>query len=182
MSAPGEFKKKDQVLPNVVLSVFKLQLDRSVRDNYLRELHSAGWTLTAIGEAAGLTRERARQIAKESHFTPSGFPVPVPPRKPVLEKPNYVEPEPELLKRLLELQPLAQKVRFNASSYRSEAEEYTRLLAKCHLEQGVTLYRLALRLGVTHGALRFRLVRYGYLRTTGKSRSYTPVDRENRAL
>jgi hypothetical protein len=176
------FKIKDQALPSVVVSVFKLKLSRDVRNNYARELFAAGWTLTAIGEAANLTRERIRQILKEPSFKVSGFPVPQPPRKPAAEKATYLEPEPELLTRLLELQPLAQQVRSNGSAFRKEAEEYTRLLAKAHLEEGVTLYRLAMRLGVTHGALRFRLVRYGYMRTTGKSKSYRPVDTNNRAV
>lgn len=177
-----EVRKHDQVLPAVVAAVLRQKLDRETRDNYIRELHAAGWTLTAIGQAASMTRERARQIAGAGSFKPSGFAVPQPPKKQKAPTPTYVEPNPTILGRLLELQPLAQKVRGGSSAYRSEAEEYTKLVAKAHLEDGVTLYRLAKRLGVTHGALRFRLVRYGYLRTTGKSRSYQPVDLQNRAV
>jgi hypothetical protein len=45
----------------------------------------------------------------------------------------------------------------------------------------VTLYRLAKRLGVTHGALRFRLVRYGYKQAiSAESKAYTPILQQNR--
>jgi hypothetical protein len=81
----------------------------------------------------------------------------------------------------LELQPLAQKVRGSGSAYRKEAEEYTALINHAHMVEGVTLYRLAKRLGVTHGALRFRLVRYGYITPkTGVSGVYKPVAMANR--
>jgi hypothetical protein len=93
----------------------------------------------------------------------------------------YIEPSPETLKRLLELQPYAQQVRSSGKKYRAEAEEYTSLLNHAHTVEGVTLYRLAKRLGVTHGALRFRLVRYGYKKTvTATSKVYNPIIKENR--
>jgi hypothetical protein len=72
-------------------------------------------------------------------------------------------------------------VRSNGKKYREEAEEYTKLLNHAHTVEGVTLYRLAKRLGVTHGALRFRLVRYGYKKpVTATSKVYTPILKENR--
>ena len=94
------------------------------------------------------------------------------------------EPEPETLARLLELQPLAQLVRSHSPKYRAEAEEYAALVWKAHKEQKVTLYRLAKCLGVTHGALRFRLVRYGYMTPAkgGKSRSYQRIMDKNRVV
>lgn len=175
-----ESQVKNQRLPKVVFDAFGIKLNRSDRDNYIRELLSVGWTLTSLGEATGMTRERIRQIAHTTVFTTSGLPVPRPPLKPAKVKPTYVEPSAEILERLLELQPLAQKVRSSSSKYREEAEEYTRLIAHAHLDQGVTLYRLAKRLGVTHGALRFRLVRYGYLLTAGKSKVYNRIEPANR--
>jgi hypothetical protein len=171
---------KYQALPAVVLSIFSVGLSRSDRDNYVRELSAAGWTQSSIGVAAKLSRERVRQILVSPEFKVTGFVVPKPPRKPEPAKVEYIEPEPAMLSRLLELQPLARQVRSNSPMYRSEAEEYTRLLAKAHIEGGVTLYRLAKRLGVTHGAIRFRLVRYGFLNTTGKSKSYRKVNEKNR--
>jgi hypothetical protein len=72
-------------------------------------------------------------------------------------------------------------VRSNGKAYREEAEEYTKLLNYAHTVEGVTLYRLAKRLGVTHGALRFRLVRYGYKKpVTATSKVYNPILKENR--
>ena len=101
----------------------------------------------------------------------------------VLAPPVYIEPSPENLARLLELKPLAQKVRYDHTTYRKEAEEYSALIWHVHSVEGVTLYRLAKRLGVTHGALRFRLARYGYkLPKTAKSPCYTPIKQENRAV
>jgi hypothetical protein len=94
---------------------------------------------------------------------------------------EFVEPSPETLKRLLELQPYAQQVRSYGKAYRKEAEEYTWLVNYAHTVEGVTLYRLAKRLGVTHGALRFRLARYGYKSpVSGASKAYTPILEENR--
>jgi hypothetical protein len=107
--------------------------------------------------------------------------LPNPPAKPVKTPPSYIEPSPETLARLLELQPYAQQVRSNGSKYREEAEEYTELLDYAHRVEGVTLYRLAKRLGITHGAIRFRLVRYGYKDPiTATSKVYTPILAENR--
>jgi hypothetical protein len=97
--------------------------------------------------------------------------------------PPYIEPTPETLARLLELQPNAQKVRFNSTKFRKEAEEYTALINHAHTIERVTLYRLAKRLGVTHGALRFRLARYGYKEPpTATSRAYQVVLEKNRAI
>jgi len=81
------------------------------------------------------------------------------------------------LERLLELQPDAQKNRHNSNEFWDAAKEYTALVWEVHNQDGVTLYRLAKRLGLTHGALRFRLARYGYkLPQTGVSKVYTRID------
>jgi transcriptional regulator with GAF, ATPase, and Fis domain len=109
------------------------------------------------------------------------FVVPVPPQHEVKAKREFIEPDPESLARLLELQPMAKQVRSHATRFRAEAEEYTALIAKLHEEDGVTLYRLAKRLGVTHSALRFRLARYGYkLSDSGVSKVYQPINPKNR--
>ena len=139
-----------------------------------------------IGEEMGLTRERVRQIAQTSDVDSTETPkllveIPEPPIKVEKPKPEYIEPHPDTLARLLELQPYAQQVRANGKKYREEGEEYTRLINHAHTVEGVTLYRLAKRLGVTHGALRFRLVRYGYKEPlTATSKVYTPILPENR--
>jgi len=154
-------------------------------------LREAGWTLESIASPLGMSRERVRQIAnlvydfdsarRESQA--NGLAVPVPPVREKKERKETVprpQPTADNLARLLELQPLVQQVRANSPRYREEAEEYTKLIAHEHNDRGVSLYRLAKELGVTHGALRFRLVRYGYKETASESRVYKPILESNR--
>jgi hypothetical protein len=177
--------KKNQMLPQHIFEAFEDIIDSDTRDQLIRELRAQHWTLEAIAAASHLTRERVRQITVAAPSSElvlnTGVSIPTPPLKPERVRPTYIEPTPETLARLLELQPLAQQVRSNGKKFRAEAEEYTALLNHAHVVEGVTLYRLAKRLGVTHGALRFRLVRYGYktpLHATSKV--YTPILAENR--
>jgi transcriptional regulator with XRE-family HTH domain len=181
-----------QTLPFIATVALNTIEDKDMRAAYIYALRIKGWKLQALADALGLTRERIRQIeAKASpaliiHVLadPGSFPVPELDMVEieVLAPPVYIEPSPETLARLLELKPLAQKVRYDHSTYRKEAEEYSALIWHAHSVEGVTLYRLAKRLGVTHGALRFRLARYGYkLPQTAKSKCYTPIKETNRA-
>lgn len=189
MSDEKKYIKKNQRLPESIRKAFNKTSDNAERDYLIKQLVDANWTYEAISNASGLTRERIRQIAnaneslaKEFSFD-LGIEIPEPPQKEERSKREYVEPSPETLARLLELQPLAQQVRANGKKYRAEAEEYTRLLNHAHKVEGVTLYRLAKRLGITNGAIRFRLVRYGYLKPkTAKSKVYNPVIKQNRAI
>lgn len=179
-----KYIKKNQQVPDYIANFFKTPIDVTTRDHLIRSLCNKHWTYEAVAAACDITRERVRQISLSA---PSDarislpFDIPEPPIKPERPKPVYVEPSEETLSRLLELQPYAQQVRSNGKKYREEAEEYTKLLNYAHTVEGVTLYRLAKRLGVTHGALRFRLVRYGYKKpVTAKSKVYTPIISENR--
>ena len=187
MSEEKNYIKKNQTLPEEIRVAFsKVKSDAPKRDLLIKLLVEANWTYEAISNASGLTRERIRQISNASEKLAEEFnfeiKIPEPPVKPERPKPQYIEPHPDTLKRLLELQPYAQQVRSNGTKYREEAEEYTALLNHAHTVEGVTLYRLAKRLGVTHGALRFRLVRYGYKKPiTATSKVYNPVRKENRA-
>lgn len=180
-----KYVKKNQQLPQEIHEVFKEIVSDDVRNQLIRELRHTGWTLESISLASNLTRERVRQISNTTPDAPFDvrevIDIPEPPIKVEKPKPVYVEPHPDTLARLLELQPYAQQVRSNGKKYREEAEEYTKLLNHAHTVEGVTLYRLAKRLGVTHGALRFRLVRYGYKTpVTATSKVYTPIVAENR--
>lgn len=176
-------------VPTVAVNIIK---DKGLRNAYIYALRMKGWTLQSIADAIGVTRERVRQIETSATpfniltvlADPGQYPVPELPtvEVEVAGQPVYVEPSEETLKRLLELQPAAQAVRYDHKANRVAGEEYTALLWHAHSVEGVTLYRLAKRLGVTHGALRFRLVRYGYLTTNGKSKSYHPVKQQNRAV
>lgn len=182
-----EYRKTQLTLPAEVVAAFNsLGDDLDARNVYSAALRRAGWTLQSISAATGVTRERIRQI--NSGVTddalkalPDTLPVPSPPAKAVRERKQYLEPDAAKLARLLELQPLAQQNRHNSGEFRQAAEDYTALVWEIHNEDGVTLYRLAKRLGVTHGALRFRLARYGYkLPESGVSKVYTRIDPEHR--
>lgn len=181
-----EKKKRLVKLPQEVRDTFLKIRDSELRNSYIKALRNEGWTLASISEATGMTRERVRQIASDTEASATnaeGLTIPRLPLKPVKEPRVIREPSPERLARLLELQPLAQQVRSNALRFRAEAEEYTNLLWKVHSEEGVTLYRLAKSLGVTHSAIRFRLIRYGYLKSSSevKSKVYQPIAEKNRA-
>jgi transcriptional regulator with XRE-family HTH domain len=184
-----KYKKHKITLPQEVVDKFTaISADRD-RNAYMKALRERGWTLESIAAVSDVTRERVRQItggipmSEALRVVIDGYPVPEPPKydekTPASDK--YFEPTPETLSRLLELQPFAQQVRSYGMQYRQEAEEYTWLVNYAHTVEGVTLYRLAKRLGVTHGALRFRLVRYGYKQPiSAQSKAYTPILRENR--
>jgi len=181
-------------LPNDVQNDLARHAGNTLTLPYLaRVLRDSGWTLSAIAEPLGLTRERVRQIINSAtdkdyeslaDFANSiGFEIPAPPPKPVLEeRKKSVRPTvgQENIERMLELQPFARQVRSNSPLYRAEGEEYTRLIAYEHLERGVSLFSLSKELGVTHGALRFRLVRYGYKEATSEHKVYKPISQENR--
>lgn len=182
-----EYRKTGHTLPqNVVTAFNSLGDDLEARNLYSAALRRKGWTLASISAATGVTRERVRQI---NAAVPEGaeneisfdLPLPTPPAKLVRARKTYVEPDPAKLERLLELQPDAQQNRHNSEEFREAAEAYTALVWEVHNQDGVTLYRLAKRLGVTHGALRFRLARYGYKEPeSGVSKVYTRIMPEHR--
>lgn len=157
---------------------------------YIYALSEKKWTLVSMADVLGLSRERVRQLkeaadpTKARALVAAGFPVPDLPTYEI-EVPDHsyvVNPSEDTLRRLLELQPFAQKVRYNHKNNREAAEEYTRLLNHAVTSEGVTVFRLAKLLGVTHGAIRFRLARYGYLTPkTGKSKVYQKIKTENRS-
>lgn len=185
--------RKPMALPYSTVDVLLAHAyDPEVLKAHIFVLREAGWTLESIASPLGMSRERVRQIAnqvwdfdsarRESKVNGMEF-VPAPPPRPVRER-KEIQPRPrpteDNLARLLELQPLVQQVRANSPRFRAEAEEYTKLIAHEHNDRGVSLYRLAKELGVTHGALRFRLVRYGYKQTNSESRVYKPILESNR--
>ena len=179
-----------QTLPFIATAAVNLVEDAPTRAAYVKALRMKGWTLQAIASALGVTRERIRQIENTAspsllvHIlsNPGNFPVPeLEMREVEVADPTLIVPSEATLKRLLELQPSAQKVRWDHAEHRAVAEEYTALLWHAHSVEGVTIYRLAKCIGVTHGAIRFRLARYGYIQPiTGKSKAYTPIKDKNR--
>lgn len=178
--------KKHQVLPSWMANEI-MSSTRSTRDHLIYQLVEIGWTLTAVGEAISMTREGVRQIHKRVAATlwgvtrPSHAHLPLPPTWPVKPKKTYVLPATATLNRLMELMPKAQLVRGKSKRYRREAEEFTALLNYAHKVEGVSMARLAKLLGVSHGAIRFRLCRYGYLKpVSGTSKVYNVISLENR--
>jgi transposase len=179
----NQMKRQITLPPEVRAKILTIK-DGDERNEYVRKLRAMGWTLQSIANACGISRERIRQIIEmKSPGLELGddYIIPTPPFHPEKIKREYVEPSDEILTRLLELQPLAQQVRSHSPRYRAEAEEYTRLLNQAHSVDGVTLYRLAKRLGVSHGAIRFRLARYGYKPApNATSKVYKPINSKNR--
>jgi DNA-binding transcriptional MerR regulator len=160
------FRKTNLTLPSEVHEKFTT-LGINERNDYITALRNAGWTLQSISEATGITRERVRQIASATAVGIVFDHIPLPPVVTEKPKPVYVEPNADTLARLRELRPLAAQVRGKSLAYRAEGEEFSRLLNHAHTVEGVTIYRLAKRLGVTPASIRFRLSRYGYLPPLG---------------
>jgi hypothetical protein len=193
VSQQANIIKINHSLPLEVVNKFAtLSSDTATRNAYMKALRDNKWSLQSIADAVinsgtgTFSRERVRQIVeveKSSTSSPSvsSFPLPTPPLKPVKEPRVFAEPSDKTLSRLIELQPYAQQVRSHSAKYREEAEEYTALLNYAHTVEGVSIFRLAKRLKVTHGALRFRLARYGYLTGySSNSTCYKPILDKNR--
>lgn len=184
----GMKQEKEQILVGTRVSKSNLTLPKEVTDiliglplterkAYASELCKVGWTLQSVATPLNITRESIRLYTLAEH---SGevlakirtFPIVEPPVVEVfVERVKRVKPDPQVIAQLKELQPKAFMVRGKGKSNREEAELYTRLIYEL-MESGVSGYRIAKELGVTHSALAFRLVRYGYTTSNGKSRSY----------
>lgn len=168
--------KSDLTLPKEVSDIL-ISLPLNERRAYVFELRKAGWTLQSMATPLKITRESIRLyglkepslevLAKVKHL-----PIVQPPLIELyVERVKRVKPDPQVIAQLKELQPKAFMVRGKGKSNREEAELYTRLIYEL-MESGVSGYRIAKELGVTHSALAFRLVRYGYATSNGTSRSY----------
>lgn len=187
-------KRQHLKLPDVVTTTFGLipAKDKEIRAAYVYALRIKGWTLQAVADSLGVTRERVRQLEMSAspeivyliQQAPGSYPVPELPTQTVKVHVGYkhIDPSPETLARLQELQPIAQSLRWDHSQGRAESEEYTALLWKAHTEEGVSVYRLGKLLGVTHGAIQFRFARYGYKDSpSGSSKVYQRIKSKNRA-
>jgi DNA-binding CsgD family transcriptional regulator len=184
------YKIIGQELPNEVLyALHNRHLTKSERYMYASALVAQGWTQTVLAKELNVSREAVRQQVGKIKLTDAirlvvdlDLPVPRPPSHDEPAPYQPVMPTDKTLARLLQLKPFAELVRSNSPRYRTEAEEYSWLINYAHTVEGVTLYRLAKCLGVTHGALRFRLARYGYKpATNGSSKVYNKINSENRA-
>lgn len=139
--------------------------EEATLDNYIRALRDAGWTLQSIAAELGMTRERVRQRQVRAKKADATLGVPaVPKRTPKEKKVRPQIPTKDLLE-LKRLQPLAMSVRGwtpEDAPERVASERYSELLAQQHLN-GVSVYRIAKSMGVTHLAIRARLARHGYM-------------------
>lgn len=169
----GEKKQKKQItLPSEAVELLK-NLTLKERKEYIKALRNEGWTCQSIGEVLGVSRQRIDQIAKEVTVITGSYYVPKVPSTPIY-KFKAKEVEPEILEQLKELHAKASLVRSSSPNYRKEAEQFTKLAWE-QTQKGVTVYSLAKSLGVTHGALYFRFVRYGYATSNGKSKTYNKI-------
>jgi predicted transcriptional regulator len=168
--------KSDLTLPKEVSDIL-IGLPLLERKAYATQLRKVGWTLQSIATPLNITRESIRLYTLAEHTGEvlakiSNLPIVQPPVVEVfVERVKRVKPDPQVIAQLKELQPKAFLVRGKGKNNREEAELYTRLIHEL-MESGVSGYRIAKELGVTHSALAFRLVRYGYATSNGKSRSY----------
>ena len=169
-------KKSDLTLPKEVGETLR-SLPLAERKAYSNLLRNAGWTLQSIATEVGVTRENIRLYERS---TPSAetlekvkdLLIPEVPKVEIYaDRVVKVIPKPEVIAQLKELQAKASLVRGKGKAHREEAEQYTKLLYET-MESGVSGYRLAKELNVTHSAILFRLVRYGYATSTGKSKTY----------
>lgn len=183
----SELQQKNLTLPPEVVEHFDV-LGQDDRNVYMQALRRLGWTLQSLASVAGVSRERVRQIIASEWplgALEEGAPLPTPPEKPVrVRTPRIqVEPSEETLTRLRELQPYAQKVAGNSPKYRNEAKEFVKLLHHAVSVEGVTYYHLAQLLGVTHSAIRSRLIRYRYITPAhaadSTTRAYKRIRQEN---
>jgi predicted transcriptional regulator len=179
-----KIQKTDMTLPKEVGEALR-SLPIKERKAYASLLRKAGWTLQAIATELNVTRESIRLYAVEEHTGEylskvSHLPIPEVPMVEIYkDKVIKVLPSAEVLAKLKELQAKATLVRGKGKANREEAEQYTKLLYET-MQSGVSGYRLAKELNVTHSALLFRLVRYGYTTTTGKSHTYRQLTHRKR--
>ncbi len=176
-------------MPEEVYKNFKkIGDDLELRNAYIKKLRSAFWSLQSIADASGITtRERVRQIVegRYKHLSSSkisvDFYVPELPMKVIKQPKVLTEPSEKTLSKLLELKPVAEKVRSHSPKFRKEAEQYTKLINHAITVEGVSVRHLGKRLGVSPSALRFRMARYGYITNhDGNSICYKPILNKNR--
>jgi len=171
--------KQDLTLP-IELAEALRSLPLAERQAYATQLRNAGWTLQSIANAVNLTREAIRLYTLVEHTGEvlakiGHLPIQEPPTVEVFKSVvKRVMPDPQVIAQLKELQPKATSIRGKTKKNREEAELYTKLIYEL-MESGVSGYRIAKELNVTHSALAFRLVRYGYTTSKGTSRSYRPL-------
>lgn len=126
-----------------------------------------GWTLKALAAPLGMSGEwvRLQALVGDPHANMQGIP-PLPCR-PVVERPpakvqKFVDPT--VAARLLEMYEIAKTVTGGTpvdDPKRAVTVEFTTQL-QALVDDGVTVYRIAKTLGITHSAIYQRLARHGH--------------------
>jgi predicted transcriptional regulator len=168
----GSKQKKSQLqLPTDTAELLKT-LSMTDRKAYVKRLCLAGWTYQSVADVFKVSRQAIEQYLKKSE--PSEYadslPIPEVPSDPIYQVKRQ-EVTDDVLLQLKELHDKAKLVRGKSKKYRHEAELFTKLAWE-QTQQGVSVYSLAKSLGVTHSALLFRFVRYGYTTTESKSKVF----------
>lgn len=127
-----------------------------------------GWTLTALGEAVGVTREAIRLRVKCAQVTPDLPAIPLPPcrRNPLPAPVRRLELPAEEIARLRAMAAVARTVVGQTPPdhpSRRVSEDLSAQLA-AYAKQGFSLQRLSAYLGLSPEAVRHRLGRHGYRR------------------
>lgn len=184
-----KIQKSNQVLPKEVSDIL-IELKQPLRKAYYSRLIKAGWTYQGVANALGVSRQAIesgvrtlRGHARHGELMSAVSHLPVP-ELPRVEIRRLIPKEPTSTEIyiLKELHSKAKQVRSDSPLYREEAEEFTRLAWEL-TQSGVSTYTLAKKLGLSHGALFFRFVRYGYATSkTGTSKTYQTIKPENRKV
>lgn len=145
----------------------RMRGDRDTRlDGVLRLALDEGWTASAIGRAMRITRERVLQRAAAATGPAWGVDIPPPPRRIHPPKPTRPQLPPDVAALLRQMSGIARTV--NGATHaddprRKVSVEYAALLAEL-VAAGWPIKYLSRVVGVTHGAIRFRLGRHGHMR------------------
>jgi len=169
----GSKQKKSQLqLPTDTADLLKT-LSMTDRKAYVKRLCLAGWTYQSVADVFKVSRQAIEQYLKKVDVASdyvNGLPIPEVPSDPIY-KVQRQEVDSVVLLELKELHAKARLVRGKGKKYRHEAELFTKLAWE-QTQQGVSVYSLAKSLGVTHGALLFRFVRYGYATSDSQSKVF----------
>jgi predicted DNA-binding protein YlxM (UPF0122 family) len=169
----GSKQKKSQLqLPTDTADLLKT-LSMTDRKAYVKRLCLAGWTYQSVADVFKVSRQAIEQYLKKVDVVSdyvNGLPIPEVPSDPIY-KVQRQEVDSVVLLELKELHAKAKLVRGKGKKYRHEAELFTKLAWE-QTQQGVSVYSLAKSLGVTHGALLFRFVRYGYATSDSQSKVF----------
>lgn len=180
--------KRESLLPEGIASLLR-SLTYPERIAYCRALRAEGWSYKSMAIPLGISGERVRQMVtwglgrgpQYREAPVSSLPVPKLPNRVSTQEVKKMKMLPEDTVEVLKaLQAKAFLVRSHSPLYRAEAEEFARLLNDLVTKQGYSVYGIAKQIGVTQPAIQFRLVRYGYRQSLGKSECYRKIIYSNR--